>query len=175
MIRNLILTVFISALVSAGVFFLMTELMSRSKIGFVKSGVILQDYAEMKNADAQYQQESLIVQANLDTLKNRYIRLAGKEKSISPAEKENWQQQLATAESDYRKYAEQSTGQMDARKQELTSKVLEKVNVVVQEYAKKNNYNLILGTTNDGSILYGNDGDDLTTEILKELNQQAAK
>lgn len=173
--KNIILTIVISAAVSAGIYFLMTKITAPMKIGFVKSGIVLQDYSEMKNADAQYQQESNMVQANLDTLKNRYIRLAGKEKSISPSEKENWQQQLGTAENDYRKYAEQSNGQMEARKQELTSKVLEKINVVIQEYAKKNNYNIVFGTTNDGSILYGNDGDDLTSEILKELNLQAAK
>jgi outer membrane protein len=49
------------------------------------------------------------------------------------------------------------------------------VNGFIESFGEKNQYKLILGTTESGSILYGNKGDDLTDEITKNLNEQYKK
>lgn len=145
------------------------------KIAFVKSGILIQEYGGMRDANKKFEQEMQVVQANMDTLRNRYISLKAKEGDIPANQKADWAYELGRKESELQQYTEQAAGQMEIRKNELTGKILKDVNDFIQEYGKKNNYKIILGTTNDGSILYGNEADDLTDVILELLNKQPAE
>jgi outer membrane protein len=165
-IKIILLAAGTSAIVSAAGLFLAGHL-KRTKIAYVRSGMILSEYSGMAEANKKFESEIGQVRANLDTLKNRYERLlAGGKASGSTEDK------LSTARNELEKYAEQSDRQMQARRDELTGGILQEVNSFIQEYGKKHNYRLILGTTNDGSILYGDEADDLTEEIIKELNER---
>lgn len=150
------------------------DFLFKEKIGFVRSGSVLQQYKAMDEANKQYEKEMLQVQANYDTLKNRYENLKVREKTISGSEKTEWAYRLGVAKNEFDKYNMQAGEQMEKRKQELTKDILQKINLFIQDYGKKNNYKLILGTTNEGSILYGKDADDITDNILKELNGEVA-
>lgn len=141
------------------------------KIGYIKSAIILQDYKEMQDVNEQFNKELKIVQTNLDTLRGRYEKLKMAEPLITEKEKKNWLYRLEVAQGEFEKYNQQASEQMDARKNELSQKVLGKVNDFIQQYGKENKYKLILGTTSEGSILYGEDGDDLTQIILTRLNE----
>lgn len=143
---------------------------NKAKIGYIKSGVIVNEYKGMKSANNQFSSELSIVKANIDTLKNRFLKLQELANTSEGKAKAEIAYRLGVAENEYRKYEEQASEQMNMRKQELTKKVLDQVNNYIQEYGKTNNYKLILGTTDDGSILYGNEADDLTTVILEKLN-----
>jgi outer membrane protein len=145
------------------------------RIGYIKSGLILKDYKGMAEANEKFTRELQQAQVNADTLKNRYDNLMAQEKSVSGSSRREWAYQAETAKRELDKYQEQFYTQMEHRKQELTQKVLAEINDYIQAYAKKNNYKYILGTTNDGSILYGDEAGDLTDEILKELNEKYGK
>lgn len=140
------------------------------KTGYIKSAVILQDYKGMTTATEQFNNELKMVQTNLDTLKARFERLQMAEAATSGKEKSNLSYQLGIAQTEYEKYNQQASEQMETRRAELTQKVLQTINDFIQEYGKKNNYKFILGTTNEGSILYGQEADDLTQTILDQLN-----
>ena len=47
---------------------------------------------------------------------------------------------------------------------------VEKINSYIADYGKKHYYKMILGATMDGNILYADEQDDLTQNILKDLN-----
>ncbi len=142
---------------------------TQKKIGFVKTGVVIQKYKGMTEANGRYNSELAVVQGNLDTLKQRYENLKrfgeGNQKDV------NWNQRVATAEKEFMQYNQTAQQQLLQRQQELTKQILDNINNYVQNYGKKNGYALILGTTSDGSILYGVDKDDLTDKILQDLNQ----
>lgn len=167
------LNTLIAIIISVVTIIIYHHLFDKDKIGYVKSGIMVSEYKEMKAANEQFAKEAHQVEANLDTLKNRYLQLKQSQNiDASKEERQELAYQLNIAENEYKKYMTQSEQQMEARKQELTSKVLEKVNTHIQEFGKKHQYKLILGTTNDGSILYGSEADDLTSVILKQLNDQ---
>lgn len=172
MIKNILITLLISFACSLAVVLGSRYLFDKQggEIGFVKSGVIIQEYKEMKEANAQFEKELQMAQANADTLKNRYLNLKREEETIPENKKKDWSYRLGIAQNEFAKYSEQVNEQMDMRKQELTKGVLEKINSFIQKYGKENNYKMILGTTNDGSILYGSEADDLTETILNQLN-----
>ena len=56
--------------------------------------------------------------------------------------------------------------------QELTKKVLDKVNEYIKRYGKKGGYTIILAATQYGNIVYAEEGVDLTEEVLKGLNTE---
>lgn len=144
------------------------------KVGYVKSQIIIQDYKEMISASDQFDQELKLVQNNLDTLQARYEALRAREFQITEKEKKEWTYQIQVAQNEFENYNMQVSQQMEARRNELTGKVLQTINDYIQKYGKDNNYKMILGTTNDGSILYGLESDDLTQIILAQMNEAYA-
>ena len=96
-------------------------------------------------------------------------------KYVSSTGKADWGYKLGVAKNDFDKYNAQANQQMETRKQELTQGVLLKINTFIQEFGKKNNYKMIFGTTNEGSVLYGKDADDMTETVLKSLNEEYEK
>ena len=46
------------------------------------------------------------------------------------------------------------------------------IDAFIKIYAKENGFDLIVGTTSSGNVLYGADGIDVTEELLKALNEQ---
>lgn len=167
--RNTLINVFLTLIISVGIVWGFQKYNS-PKIGYIKSATILQDYKEMIENSEQFNNELKIVQTNLDTLKTRYEKLKEQEPLITEKEKNNWSYRLGIAQNEFEKYNQQASEQMQARRAELTKKVLEKINDLIQKYGKENNYKLILGTTEEGSILYGVEKDDLTQTILTLLN-----
>jgi outer membrane protein len=167
--RTILINIFFTLLISVGVVWIFQKY-TTPKIGYIKSSVVLQDYKEMIEVTEQFNNELKVVQTNLDTLKSRYEKLKEQEPLIGPKEKTNWSYRLGIAQNEFEKYNQQASEQMQARRNELTKKVLENINNYIQQYAKENNYKLILGTTDDGSILYGLETDDLTQTILNQLN-----
>ena len=56
--------------------------------------------------------------------------------------------------------------------EKLLKGVLNQVNAFVEEYAAEEGFDLVLGTTLSGSILYGTTGIDITEQVLQAMNQQ---
>ena len=53
----------------------------------------------------------------------------------------------------------------------MTQGVLSQINSLAQQYGKEHGFDLILSTTQSGSILYGDDAIDLTKDLLATLNR----
>lgn len=139
------------------------------KIGYVRTGYVLAEYAGMKAANETYEKELKKVQSNMDTLQRRYEYVAGLlERNVGKQNELNYQLQLA--EADYNRYATKSMEDLEQRRMELTVAVIKEVNAVVEAYGKRKKYDLILGATDAGSILHGDGGHDVTDEILEVLN-----
>ncbi|KAA9324907.1 OmpH family outer membrane protein [Adhaeribacter soli] len=141
-----------------------------ARIGFVKTGVLIQKYKGMETANKQFEEEVKIVTANIDTLRTRFEKIKAVQDNSNPALKSDLTYRASVAEREYRSYSDAATKQIQQRQNQLSAEVLGKINSYIQEYGKKNNYKMILGTTNDGSILYGLDQDDLTEKVLADLN-----
>jgi outer membrane protein len=158
-------------IVGIGYYFI--YLKNNSKIGYIRSGVLIQEYKGMQNVSAKFDSEVKIVQSNLDTLKTRAERLNERlSNSTNSNEKKQLMMELKTISSDYENYNRKSEQQLEERKSQLGQVVLKEINDYIQKYGKDNGYNYILGTTNEGSVLYGKNEFDLTEIILNELNEK---
>jgi outer membrane protein len=142
--------------------------MSREKTGYVRTGYILSEYEGMKSANSSYEKELQRVQNNMDTLRKRFEYW--QEMSQNRGGKDT-ELRLRDAGNDYQNYSEKAKQQLEQRRMELTSGVIKEINSIVQAYGKKHHYKVILGATDDGSILYGDPEYDITEKILEILNR----
>lgn len=172
--KNLIIAFTVSLFITASGIFIY-HIITRQKTAYVKIGVVLQKYQGMLDANKQFASELSVVQGNVDTLRSRYENLKSQERSISPSGKAEWGYRVGVAEKEYMQYSDAADKQLQQRQQQLTADVLNTVNTYIQEYGKDKNFKMIFGTTTDGSILYGEEQDDLTETILQELNARYKK
>ncbi len=146
------------------------------KIGFVRSQELVYGYLGMKEAKNIYSDRSQVWQANLDTLKKEFqTRLEDfnkKIKSLSQEERNIAEMELRKRREEILQYSQTVDQQAKEQENKMLEGVLNQINSYVQSYGSKNGYEVILGTTTSGSILYGDNAIDLTNEILLELNSQ---
>ena len=59
--------------------------------------------------------------------------------------------------------------------QEISKKVWERLNPVLEAYGKDKKLGLIIGATGAGTVLYGSKGKDITDDVIIYVNQQYEK
>lgn len=149
------------------------------RIAFIRSAVIVDKYKGMLEARDMYKRKIGQWQANIDTLEAEYKKSYGIYTSEMPrltsGQKQEREESLKKQEANIRSYVtalEQKAKQEDNK---LTEGVLNQVNSFIKEYGEAKGYDVILGSTLDGSILYGKEAKDITDEVLKELNDSYKK
>lgn len=171
--KKIIINIAISlAITGIGILTYHTLIRENVKIAYIKTGTLLNSYKGMSEANEQFNKELQALQANIDTLKRRYELIKEKmETTTSSEEKSDLSYQLGVAEYEYNNYRTTAQQQLEARKQTIQTDVINKINSFIQDYGKENNYTIIFGATEQGSILYGQEQEDLTDLILKKLNK----
>ncbi|MEQ8477227.1 OmpH family outer membrane protein [Fulvivirga sp.] len=148
------------------------------KIGYVNSQELIYEYSGTKEAMVKFNKKKSDWQSNVDTLKIDFQRAVDQFnrdfKNLSNEERNKRAEDLTRRENQLKSYSVAISEKIEVEDQKLMQEVLDQVNVLIEEYARKNNYDLILGTTDAGSILYGDDQLDITSDILEELNQKYA-
>lgn len=147
---------------------------NEDKTAYVDTKVLIQDYKEMKDLEAEYQLKS-------DSAKQQVDSVA----KIFQQEVEAYQSQAASMSADARQQKEQELMQMNQliqRQQQMISQqlrqesgvamdsLIERVKDYVADYGKEHGYTYIFGSNENANIMYAKEGLDITQEILKELN-----
>lgn len=132
---------------------------SSPNIAYIRSDALVNGYTGMKEAREAFTRKQSGWQANLDSLR------AGLERIPASAREERAQQQQTMA-----RYAESIRRQSEEADQKMTQAVLDQINAYVEQYGKEHGYDLILGTTKSGNLLYGSPSLDITDELLKDMN-----
>ncbi len=151
----------------------------QQKIGFVDNVMLMDKYQEKMDIEAKYKVKS-------DALNKR-------RDSVSQAFQMEAQQFQSKAESMAQKQAQEQYGQLQQRGQMIGQQLqqeeqilqsqgqvemdtlITKVKKHIRAYGEAHGYTYILGGGDGGSVLFGNEGNDLTDEILKELNGKYKK
>ena len=74
---------------------------------------------------------------------------------------------------DYQLRAEEQNLQDEGQKQIDT--LVKQVKAFVKEYGKKNGYTFILGANDAGSVMYGEESNDITATVIEALNAENKK
>jgi len=146
------------------------------RVGYVENSKLMIGFSEASRADKEIRkhdekwQEQLkvvqdSVQAAVDTM-SKYFD------SADPDDKRKLQDNLSAWNQRANNFKQANMQNSQKLRAEKMNAVAEKINVYVSEYGKKHGYDMILGTGQGGSILYGHDGIDITQEIVDGLNER---
>lgn len=156
--------------------FLHIGILETQKVRYVRSQHLLYEFEGMKEAQAKFGNRDSGRRARVDTLKKDlregYQVYMKELPSLDESDRSQWENRLASQENNLIKFAGMVEQDSKADEEEILGTVLEQVNDFVYDYAVSQGYDVVLGTTSEGSILYGNPELDITDEILLALNKQ---
>ncbi len=150
------------------------------KNGFVNTEKLIKEYkgtiaveAEMK-AKSEKEQKSLeLLIANFQAKVAEYQK---NERKMSPQNRAQKQQELGSEQQMLQQKQQQMQYQVQNEGQEAIKKIAEKVNDFIQDYGKKNDYQMIFGTVDlNGAVMYGDKKTDLTEIVLNAMNDAYKK
>ncbi|WP_028980229.1 OmpH family outer membrane protein [Sporocytophaga myxococcoides] len=163
------LVIFLSGIISYGV-----SKFTSPKIGYVRSGELVKNFEGMKEAKNIYKSKMEKWQANIDTLQGDYRSAVSKYTNdlpgLSKKEKEERELYLGKQEQGIRDYVKSLEEKAKEEDEKMTQAVLNQINSYIKEYGENHGYDVILGLTQEGNVLYGNDSKDITEDLLKGIN-----
>lgn len=146
------------------------------KIGYVKTGVLVEKYKGMKDATKELEKKMEKWQANVDTLQMNYQKSVdgynGKYSKLSTKERAELKQMIDRQEEAIAGYVQNIEKQASEENVKLTKGVLAQLNTYIKKYAEQQRYDMIYGITTEGNILYGKDALDITDQILLGANNE---
>lgn len=150
--------------------------MSIPRIGYVRALDMFEKYDGMKEASDLYETKQNKWHKQIDSLKNvvaYQFELYKKQKeTLSIADQQKREAQLSVLNQNFQERVMAIEEEAKLADEKLTSSVLERINVFIEQYGKANGYSVIFATTSDGEMIYGDSSIDLTDVVVKELNKE---
>jgi outer membrane protein len=146
---------------------------------YVDVNVLLAEYKGMKDAKKEFEEKEKVWKANVDSLIVGFqneLKTYEKERSkYSKKELQLKQELLRNKQQQIDNYQRGVQKQAQDEEMKLTSGVIDEVNAFVKEYGKQHDFNIILGATSAGNILYAKEGIDITKKVIEGLNNEYTK
>ena len=141
------------------------------KIGFVNLGKVFDSYEKTKMSDAalekQGKQKEAELQAKLDELK----KLRESLELLNDESRESKQRQIDEKAEELQRFKTSAARDLRRDRDKIAKEILATIEQTVEQYAKTNNFSLIV---DERSLLYGQPAYDATDEIVKLLNSHPA-
>ncbi len=146
------------------------------KIGYVKTGVLVEKYKGMADASKELEKKMEKWQANVDTLEMNYQKSVdgynGKYARLSAKERTELKFMIDRQERTISEYVQNIERQASEENVKLTKGVLAQLNTYIKKYAEQEKFDMIYGLTTEGNILYGKEALDVTDKILTGANNE---
>jgi outer membrane protein len=143
-------------------------------IGYVQNKKLLSEYKGLRDSKAGYEKKLATWQSNLDTLSLEFRKevevFQATSSKMTAKEKKLTEELLSRKEDElvqYKNAVEQKAKEEEAQ---IVSSSLNQINNYIQEFGKKKGYDYIIGVTDEGNMLYGRNADDITDQLLQDLN-----
>jgi outer membrane protein len=143
-------------------------------IVYVDAQKLVNGYKAMLDARKEFEAKTASWQTNLDTLR---LELESKIKEyestgnkLSSRERALMEELIQSKQEQFMNYQQIVTEKVKKEDQELTAKVLSKVNDYVKRYGEDKGYAIIMAATQYGNIVYAEKQTDITEAVLKGLN-----
>lgn len=148
---------------------------NNDKTAYVDTTVLIQEYSEMKEVEADFTQRSERLQRELDSaaqgFQQEVMAFRDNAATMSDAERQAMQEELMQKQQMLQQQQQVRSGQLRQEGDEVIDSLITKVKDFVEVYGKENNYTYIFGSNESANIMYAEEGRDITQEILQELNK----
>lgn len=151
----------------------------QQKIGYVDNVKLMDGYQKKQDVEAEYQRKSEIFSRKRDSISQVFQLEAQELQNRSKAMSEQKAQEafglFQQKGQMVGQQLQQEEQQMQRMGQMKMDSVVQQVRKAVKEYGKANGFTFILTGGEGGSVLYGDEKQDITEEILKVLNEADPK
>ncbi|MBL8001164.1 MAG: OmpH family outer membrane protein [Flavobacteriales bacterium] len=143
------------------------------RIAYVRSEELVYGYFGMKEAVDAFQAEQQGWRSNLDSLTADLRRTMAKAAALRNEGRadEELERVAMKQQQELQRYAKAMEAKAQDEEREQLQAVLGQINTFVGAYAAQHGYNMVLGTTDEGNVLYGEGALDITEELLTALNE----
>ena len=153
---------------------------NKELIVYINSDTLLSKYNYAKDVNAAMQEKGKSAQNDLGARGQAFQREVAeyqKTANTMPADQRQTKEQLLQREQqDLQTYQQNATAQFQSEQAAETGKVYDKIVDFMKAYAKEKGYKLILTYSKASlTVLYGDHSLDVTTDVLKRLNDAYAK
>lgn len=155
--RILITGLWLTAFAAIGALFFL-HYSGQTLYAYVDAQKLLNGYKGMQDARKEYEAQVVAWRSNLDTLR---LEMEGKIKDyqtkkdrITARERHLMEELIDSKHKQYLNYEQVINDKIRAADQELTSKVLGKVNDYIKRYGRSKGYDIIMAATQYGNIVY---------------------
>ena len=173
--KKIVLFGVVVSVVSIAISLGLSSFFLQKKVAYVRSQDLIYRYEGTLEAMAKFNNQKQQWQANVDTLKFDFQRAVNRYnqeyKKLAVSERQRWEDDLSSQERQLQSYASAIEGKIKQADEEMMQAALDQINVFVEQYSIEHGYDIILGTTVSGNVLYGKEDLDITEELLKELNK----
>ncbi|MFA6281224.1 MAG: OmpH family outer membrane protein [Candidatus Omnitrophota bacterium] len=142
------------------------------KIGYINFLSIFNEYKKTKEYDDVLNKKTEEKEKQLKEKGAELEKMNSKLSVLKDKEKEKEQQKLESAEKDFQQLRRQSLLDLKKERDEKMKEIIDDIEKTIKDYAKKNNYDLIL---HGSAVLYGDKGIDITDAVLKIVNVSVKK
>lgn len=158
---------------------MLSSCQEQTKIGFVDNSKLINDFQKKKDIEATFQVEIDAFNKKVDSIGQSFQAQAAEmqEKDPKMVQKGSQEKYQALAQQ-YQRFQQQfqmEEQQIQKKSQSQIDTLIKEVKTFVKEYGEKNGYSYILGSNEAGSVMYGDESQDLTKEILEALNGEGKK
>lgn len=141
---------------------------------YVDVNKLMEGYDRTAVVRAEFEKKETAMRANVDSLLSNWqqeLKNYEKERaSMSRKELELKQELLGNKQQQINSYQQAIQKQLQEEDQKATQTVINDINDFVKSYGKEHGHRIILGATGSGTIMYADEGADLTDAILEKLN-----
>ncbi len=142
------------------------------KIGYMDLGKVFDDYNKTKDLDKELEAKGNTKEAEREKMVNEIKKLRQELDLLSDKAKEAKQAQIEERIKKLQDFERDARDSLRKERDDMARQILKEITDTINEIAKKEVYLLILDKR---AMLYGREGDDLTNNILKVLNDRYAK
>ncbi|NJW51981.1 OmpH family outer membrane protein [Salinimicrobium oceani] len=146
----------------------------KNKMAYVDTTVLIQEYSEMKEVEADFSQRSEDLKRELDSaaqgFQQEVIAFRENMATMSEAERQAAQEELMQKQQILQQQQQMRSGQLRQEGDVVIDSLITKVKDFVKVYGEENGYTYIFGSNESANIMYAEEGLDITQEILEELN-----
>lgn len=139
------------------------------KIAYVDAALLFQEFEGKKEMEQQLEQLQKGQKQQLDSisLQLKALEAMAQKEDSNRARWMDLQQYYNTLNQEYQ-------AQQYQKSQEYTQAIWKQINQYTQEYGKEQGYDYILGAAGQHSLLYANEGKDITPAVVDYINQKYA-
>ncbi len=175
--QNTIITISISVTLAALISILITNtLIKPSKLAYVDTAKLMVGFSEANKIEKELKSEDEKWQKQYkelgDTLQSTMDQMTKEYNNAKPYRQKELQDKLSARNQQLNNFKQANMRKMQKLREEKMKGIIDKVNVYMKEYGKKQGYDIIFGTSS-GNIVYANeDALDITAEIIEGLNER---